>query len=274
MQIETDTAEILSGVRKGETLGSPVALLIRNRDWKNWQQTMHVGPEPPADATGAEARAGDAPAPGPRRPRRRAEVRPRRHARHPRARQRARDRRARRRRRRSPASCSPRFGVEIVSHVFALGAGAPSATRSRHASSRSPPCPTTRRCTASIRGASDAMIAAIDAARAAGDTLGGAFEVIVRGVPVGPRQSTSSGIASSMAAWRRPSCRFRPSRPSASASAPRVAAVPGSQVHDEIVLPRRGRRGARRSAWRARPTAPADSRAASPTARTCASPAT
>ena len=44
MQIEMDTAEILSGVRKGHTLGSPVAMLIRNRDWKNWQQTMHVAP--------------------------------------------------------------------------------------------------------------------------------------------------------------------------------------------------------------------------------------
>ena len=53
MQIEMDTAEILSGVRKGHTLGSPVAMLIRNRDWKNWQQTMHVGAEAPAEATGA-----------------------------------------------------------------------------------------------------------------------------------------------------------------------------------------------------------------------------
>ena len=47
MQIEMDTAEILSGVRKGHTLGSPVAMLIRNRDWKNWQQTMHVAPRRP-----------------------------------------------------------------------------------------------------------------------------------------------------------------------------------------------------------------------------------
>ena len=51
MAIESDTAEVLSGVRKGETLGGPVALLVRNRDWTNWQNTMHVGAEPPPDAT-------------------------------------------------------------------------------------------------------------------------------------------------------------------------------------------------------------------------------
>ena len=36
MQIETDRIEFLSGVRAGETLGSPISMLIRNSDWKNW----------------------------------------------------------------------------------------------------------------------------------------------------------------------------------------------------------------------------------------------
>ena len=40
MQIEHDAAELLSGVRAGETLGSPIAMLIRNRDWNNWQEIM------------------------------------------------------------------------------------------------------------------------------------------------------------------------------------------------------------------------------------------
>lgn len=40
MKIETDTAEILSGVRFGQTMGSPVALLIRNNDWENWTDRM------------------------------------------------------------------------------------------------------------------------------------------------------------------------------------------------------------------------------------------
>src|ERR1700730_17834342 len=40
MQIESDRIEFLSGVRAGETLGSPIAMLIQNRDWKNWQEIM------------------------------------------------------------------------------------------------------------------------------------------------------------------------------------------------------------------------------------------
>jgi chorismate synthase len=40
MRIESDRVEILSGVRFGKTLGSPIGLLIRNRDWKNWLQAM------------------------------------------------------------------------------------------------------------------------------------------------------------------------------------------------------------------------------------------
>src|SRR3954471_11729196 len=40
MAIESDRAEIVSGVRAGETLGGPVAMLIQNRDWVNWQYTM------------------------------------------------------------------------------------------------------------------------------------------------------------------------------------------------------------------------------------------
>src|SRR5215469_6568258 len=40
MQIEKDSIEFLSGVRAGETIGSPIAMLIQNRDWKNWQEIM------------------------------------------------------------------------------------------------------------------------------------------------------------------------------------------------------------------------------------------
>lgn len=40
MKIETDTVAILSGVRWGETLGSPVTLVVRNRDWENWEEKM------------------------------------------------------------------------------------------------------------------------------------------------------------------------------------------------------------------------------------------
>ena len=44
MEIEQDRVEIISGVRYGLTMGSPVALFIPNRDWQNWQETMSVAP--------------------------------------------------------------------------------------------------------------------------------------------------------------------------------------------------------------------------------------
>src|SRR5262252_2021201 len=47
MAVEQDRAEILSGVRRGETLGSPIALSIRNRDWTNWVDIMSAEPDPP-----------------------------------------------------------------------------------------------------------------------------------------------------------------------------------------------------------------------------------
>ncbi len=46
MQIESDGVEFLSGVRAGETIGSPIAMLIRNRDWKNWSEIMDPAPRP------------------------------------------------------------------------------------------------------------------------------------------------------------------------------------------------------------------------------------
>src|ERR1044071_10483126 len=64
MQIESDRAEILSGVRHGVTTGGPIALLIRNRDWVNWQQTMYVEPEMPAEATGTRRAHVTRPRPG------------------------------------------------------------------------------------------------------------------------------------------------------------------------------------------------------------------
>src|ERR671936_553881 len=50
MAIESDRAEALSGVRHGVTTGAPVALLIPNKDWDNWQRTMYSEPELPANA--------------------------------------------------------------------------------------------------------------------------------------------------------------------------------------------------------------------------------
>ena len=48
MKIETDKAHILSGVRHGATIGSPVAILLENKDWKNWTESQPVEPGDPA----------------------------------------------------------------------------------------------------------------------------------------------------------------------------------------------------------------------------------
>jgi len=48
MKIERDTAHILSGVRQGITIGSPISIQLENRDWKNWQESLPVGEGDPA----------------------------------------------------------------------------------------------------------------------------------------------------------------------------------------------------------------------------------
>jgi chorismate synthase len=48
MKIERDTAHVLSGVRHGLTIGSPISVLLENRDWKNWQESLPVGEGDPA----------------------------------------------------------------------------------------------------------------------------------------------------------------------------------------------------------------------------------
>src|SRR5271169_6350066 len=49
MKIETDTVEIVAGVRHSRTIGSPIAIIIRNKDWKNWTESLPV-----EDIDGAE----------------------------------------------------------------------------------------------------------------------------------------------------------------------------------------------------------------------------
>src|SRR5579871_3649098 len=48
MKIERDTVRILSGVRHGMTIGSPIAVLLENKDWKNWQESLPVAEGDPA----------------------------------------------------------------------------------------------------------------------------------------------------------------------------------------------------------------------------------
>jgi len=179
MKIESDHAEILSGVRAGVTIGSPIAMVIENRDWKNWQEIMDPAP-----------REGD---PG----RKRAVTRPRPghadlagmlkydrdDARDILERASARETTARV----AAGAICKRFlselGITIGSHVIHLGG----------IDARRP-----EEMPKDLNAAADAsqlrtldpdaereMIERIDAAKAEGNTLGGIAEVVCDGVPVG-----------------------------------------------------------------------------------------
>src|SRR5262250_504050 len=64
MLIESDRADAMSGIRHGETTGGPIALVIPNKDWQNWQRTMHVEGEMPEGASGVDRPAVTRPRPG------------------------------------------------------------------------------------------------------------------------------------------------------------------------------------------------------------------
>ena len=104
MKIEKDSAEVRSGVRHGRTLGSPIALLVANRDYENWVERM--GPWESGEGVKQVhlPRPGHADLPGP------PQVRLRRRPQRARARERPRDRRAGRRRRPRPAVPRRRSG--------------------------------------------------------------------------------------------------------------------------------------------------------------------
>ena len=51
MNIEEDTVQILSGVRAGKTIGSPICMLIPNRDWENWASIMDISVAPMTEET-------------------------------------------------------------------------------------------------------------------------------------------------------------------------------------------------------------------------------
>jgi len=189
MRIEQDPAEVLGGVRHGRTLGSPVLLLVRNRDWDNWTRVMQV--EALSDSESAElaalVEAGD------RRAMPVTRVRPG-HAdlagalkygatdvRDILERASARETAMRVA---GGAVCRAflgELGIDVWSFTAEMGGVAMDparATRSRAESESSP-----LRCPDPDGEA--AMIARVDEARAHGDTVGGVFEVVARGVPVG-----------------------------------------------------------------------------------------
>ena len=174
----------------GPTLGSPILLLVRNRDWENWTQVMASSRSTTRRPTALETAAAEGNKratpvtrvrPGPRRPRRRPQVRLQRRPRRARARLGARDGGARRGRWRRPGVPARARHRGLVVHRRGRRRGGrsgqlhPIARRGRRLARCAARTPTPRR----------AMIARIDEARSAGDTVGGVFEVVVHGLPIG-----------------------------------------------------------------------------------------
>ncbi|MBI4537905.1 MAG: chorismate synthase [Gemmatimonadetes bacterium] len=181
MGIESDRAQLISGVRLGETLGSPIAMVVWNRDWENWRTAM-AQEAPGPDVNPKALRPVYLPRPG------HADLvgvlkYDRRDARDALERASARETTARV----ACAAVAKRFlrvlGIRIGSHVVALGsveARLPDLLPEElnEAADRSP--------VRTLDPEAEApMIQEIDGARDDGDTLGGIFEVVVTGVPVG-----------------------------------------------------------------------------------------
>jgi chorismate synthase len=239
MQIESDRAEILGGVRHGVTTGAPIALLIKNRDWVNWQQTMHVEPEMPEGASGSKRADVTRPRPG--------------HAdlagaikyghtdiRDVLERASARETASRVAAGTLARQLVGRLGIRIASHVSAIGdiALPPTRTVSFDEADAVPEDAPLRCVDADVQAR---MIAAIDAAKEAGDTLGGAFEVIATGVP--------PGLGSYVQWDRKLDGRLAQAvmcihaiKAVGIGLGPEVSFRPGSRVHDEILPPDGGAR--------------------------------
>lgn len=227
MKIESDRVEILSGIRHGETLGSPIALLVENRDFKNWQEVMSV--EPPAqpltrDRKVIRPRPGHADLAGGLKYDRRdlRDILERASARETTMRVAA----------GALAKLLLReFGVEIASHVINLGGIAIAEEEVAWEQIAAIYDDQVLRC--ADKAAEAQMRARIDEAQRDGDTLGGIFEVVARGCVVGLgshiswEEKLDGQIAQAI-------CSIHAVKAVEIGSGVRNASLPGSQVHDEI----------------------------------------
>ena len=180
MKIESDKAEFLSGVRAGETLGTPICMQIVNKDWENWVDIMSAEPDPPTAG-----------------PRRRRVVRPRPgHAdmvgilKYDRTDARDILERASARETAARVACGAvcrkllgELGVEIGSHVVELGPVVATVPEKLPAPLNASADESLTRCL--DPAATEQMVKIIDSAKKNGDTLGGIFEVVARGLVAG-----------------------------------------------------------------------------------------
>ncbi len=227
MKIEQDTAEILSGVRHGLTLGSPIALMIQNKDWANWTDVMAVEPReiaPEKSRRLKRPRPGHADLAG-------GQKFDARDLRNILERASARETAAR-------VACGAfakqllsAFGVEIRSHVIQLGGIPERAQELSWEEIAAIPEDAPLHC--GDAGLQQQMIELIDQKREAGDTLGGIFEVVARGVIPGLGSHTSWDLK--LDGRLAQSIMSIPAVKAVSIGAgSEASSLPGSEVHDEI----------------------------------------
>jgi chorismate synthase len=227
MKIEQDRIEILSGVRHGLTLGSPLALMIENKDWENWDQVMSIDPR---DLPPEKSRRVKRPRPG--------------HAdlagglKYD-----ARDlrnvlERASARETASRVACGAiarqllaQFGIEIRSHVIQLGGIPDKPVELKFGQIASIPGDSPLNCGDAV--AQQKMIELIDQKKSEGDTLGGIFEVVARDIPPGLGSHTSwdqkldGRLAQAIMS-------IHAVKAVSIGAGFEASSLPGSEVHDEI----------------------------------------
>lgn len=185
MKIESDKCEILSGVRHGKTLGSPIAIAIENRDFVHWTEIMSsekIEVQPKNPRIVKRPRPGHADLAGGQKFQTRdlRDILERASARETAAR----------------VACGAfakqlliQFGVEIKSHVIKLGQ-IPAVPLQKTWEEISA-IPSDSQLACAEKSVEDAIVAHIDEAKANGDTLGGIFEVVAKSVVVGLGSHTS-----------------------------------------------------------------------------------
>ncbi|TCW47574.1 chorismate synthase [Bacillus thuringiensis] len=182
MQIEKDKVEILSGVRHGKTLGSPITLVVKNNDWKNWTKVMGIEPLNEDEQLEIKRRI-SRPRPG------HADLNGaikygHRDMRNVLERSSARETTIRVAAGAVAKKILNELGIQVASHVLKIGkaeAGEYLYENINELIEKSDKSPV--RCYDSL--AEKKMIAEIDAAKKDGDSIGGIVEVIAEGLPVG-----------------------------------------------------------------------------------------
>jgi chorismate synthase len=229
MKIESDSVTVLSGVRHGLTIGSPIALMIENKDFVHWEKIMS---DVPVDQSGSNERIVKRPRPG--------------HAdlaggqkfqtrdlRNILERASARETAAR-------VACGAIakellyvFDIEVLSHVVKLGSVPEKPLSADWEAIKNIPVDSLLRCTDET--IQQAMISLIDGAKEDGDTLGGIFEVVVKNLPpgIGSHSSWREKLDGQLA---RAVMSIQAIKAVEIGDGVENAGLPGSVVHDEITF--------------------------------------